>query len=1101
MVADVLLLLSANIFAVAFAVFFVVSALTSLKRIQRVALSAVLALATASHQLLLSYGYYHSDNIPIVFFYLTTYLTNAVFFLAPLALIIVCGFVLVGVVRLINKYTPANINIYAIPLLSRFIQRFEHMTYAKECEEERLRQERQLRINPYLALPVNKNDLLGTTGAFNSNADNSNKAVKANANANTVYSSTESKPRKTPMKTQNRIYSDLHMTNEAHENKIMMQRAERAAANAAAAAEAAAAAAESMADNTEAMTPEKRKAAVRAYAIRHAKAKIQTQEQVLNPEDAMLEDEPHALEQHAFYSAADFDRKAVMKKAADAAATADAAARAQIRARAEQATRDLDNPQRFLVPNTDIKFNHSETTGVGADESTSYTIATPNNSYNEFNLDWDDLIERSKDGKTVRKRKEVVYAAQQAQDAVDRNAAFAAAHPNKNDPNAKSTRFNAPDGTPFPRELPKRQDRDGTYITTEMANEYLDTKYHTFLTNRMPLPTLSELLHLKKRYQSDYDCDLEQFDVDGLDGNTTVAKAKAKAEASAAAIATAGAAGASAGASAVTDTAAGSDTTTTDHGSNHKHPSESLGSKLLHEISLPYRYIHELGHHHATLPHPAVEGLTHEEKHTLSHAANEPIFINDSESHTPDNEQVKRRVNKDAPQKVHDDSKISTEPQVDATAATADASVTVDASDEVMVEEQLPPGVSEAIDKSDPLYAYESTTGNKVNIYTASDLQEFDDEELANFRQRLRAKVKAITLNTVRGVGLVLCTAALICAGYSTAQVITQPDTKTITLSLDVPENFDGMRIMQLSDLHISPMTSRSSLAGLVMRIMQMRPDMIVLTGDISTGEPWVMKDTLKPLFMLNAPLGIYSIPGNDDYKMHFQHYLSMYKDNDFDILLNESRTIDCFGSKMTVIGIADESAAENGYFLQPYTQISVDDDSTFNLVITHKPNHARLYQKNDHQNSDLILTGSTTAGQINVFKNMVARANNGFINGLYQLSGSSLLYVSAGSGVNPALPIRYGSESEITLITIHSSRIDHNLSTPELDESHFLQRHYNTPKEVPQNFIQNQEPNFDNYDLSIQNFTAYAPQQPPRMQPRMSPAPTMQQHPLTNRH
>ena len=143
MVADFLLLISANIFAVALIVVYLVSALTRWNRVLRISGSAVVALAVASHQLLVSYGSYQGDNIPAPFFYLTVFLTNLIFFLIPLALGVVCVSLALTSFRVIKRYNYFGLNVYNWPVIGAILRRYEHLKVQEflAAERQRLRKE------------------------------------------------------------------------------------------------------------------------------------------------------------------------------------------------------------------------------------------------------------------------------------------------------------------------------------------------------------------------------------------------------------------------------------------------------------------------------------------------------------------------------------------------------------------------------------------------------------------------------------------------------------------------------------------------------------------------------------------------------------------------------------------------------------------------------------------------------------------------------------------------------------------------------------------------------------------------------------------------
>ena len=86
-------------------------------------------------------------------------------------------------------------------------------------------------------------------------------------------------------------------------------------------------------------------------------------------------------------------------------------------------------------------------------------------------------------------------------------------------------------------------------------------------------------------------------------------------------------------------------------------------------------------------------------------------------------------------------------------------------------------------------------------------------------------------------------------------------------VSRDVPESFDGYRIVQISDLHLESFGSRSrSLARAVSKVNALNPDLILFTGDLVTSHPSEMDGLEHVLSGLEAKDGICSVLGNHDY-------------------------------------------------------------------------------------------------------------------------------------------------------------------------------------------------------------------------------------------
>ena len=1214
MVADFLLLISANIFAVALIVVYLVSALTRWNRVLRISGSAVVALAVASHQLLVSYGSYQGDNIPAPFFYLTVFLTNLIFFLIPLALGVVCVSLALTSFRVIKRYNYFGLNVYNWPVIGAILRRYEHLKVQEFLAAERQRLQRDRKIHPWRYAKNGKAHAVSHPTAFNANATEES-AVSAGSQSNATF-----------------------------------------AATAVASATAPAATGE----------------AAMAAARRHGAPQtppLVTYSTKVNPLSTLTPEELARLR----------GLQETMRQ------------REQVQANASVEPVNL-------VPNTNVAYSSAVSQGSGANASTSYTIDTPDNSYDEYNINWDNFIEQDANGKTSRKstlKRLAVYAAQGSQERRDALSAptLQPLEPAQVD---AETRFIAPDGTPYPRELPKRAERDGTYTTAATADEYLDSSYRDYLNNQLPLPKLSDMLRRSNSKDGSLEAALAKVPeahlpvkeqapakqagtaIDGsamtftegvraniprpeqyisLRSQQQWAQEQAAAQTRSAQnpessttvrgvwentvhpsvqaqVARDQAAAAAAAAATVATTASASDIVPeTSHPLPHAaHASQSASveadfasSDLMMgatdaalEVS-NYLALHSLAEIETQQPASATQetaqkaapcvqssaaenhyplhrcwqqatqqpqqqaavvtaataAMAHIAPATLTatnaniaavEAANKKILQTPEESCSNhqtlianiaadgasmalsacakvhlgfDFKVLPRAVRQLVIQTEHDiftaqqsgdnsliDPKyawvrhnvshghkahpqahdvysdlaaLSEDEQRQATAIASFASdlrdetqvnadhtrsinadATVFASGEVRVDAQ---GNVKVISHS-PLSAASvhgagaggtgngtaTYDGSKVHVYSAEQLQQMNSPLYTKFRANLKQYLGNILALTVRRAGYLFLALSLVMACISTAKIMMLPQINYVTVELNVPQAFDGMRIMQISNLNASAMYNRQHMSDLVMKITKQRPDLIVFTGDIALGEPWTREEGLRPLFMLKAPLGVYAIPGDHDYSIHFEQYLSMYRRYNFDMLLNESRTIRYMGAKLSIIGIADESAPQYGVFLPSYRQIEVDPDSTFNIVLTHTPRNARQYQTTGYHSSDLILSGTVLSNQVEFLDEITTHINNGFLDGLYRLSPIAMLYVSTGTGTNPFLPLRYGNDTELTLLTVHSTRLEHpqELHNMEPQQRHHLLQELFAQHLEEQKLLQQQQTHSDaNANLS----------------------------------
>mgnify|MGYP003527641682 FL=1 len=140
----------------------------------------------------------------------------------------------------------------------------------------------------------------------------------------------------------------------------------------------------------------------------------------------------------------------------------------------------------------------------------------------------------------------------------------------------------------------------------------------------------------------------------------------------------------------------------------------------------------------------------------------------------------------------------------------------------------------------------------------------------------------------------------------------------------DLPQAFDGYRIVQFSDAHVGTMTGwrKAMLQRAVDSIMNQRADMIVFTGDLQNIEPHELPEHLAQLSRLKAPDGVYSVLGNHDYAVYQKADSATKAANcrltceyerraGWQLLLNEHRTIRRGSDSLIVAGMENWGVAK----------------------------------------------------------------------------------------------------------------------------------------------------------------------------------------------
>lgn len=250
----------------------------------------------------------------------------------------------------------------------------------------------------------------------------------------------------------------------------------------------------------------------------------------------------------------------------------------------------------------------------------------------------------------------------------------------------------------------------------------------------------------------------------------------------------------------------------------------------------------------------------------------------------------------------------------------------------------------------------------------------------------------------------------------------------------DVPEGFDGFRIVQLSDLHVGSYGSDTAFVSrLVDRVNALNPDLIVFTGDVVNARSAEMEPFVDILGRLHAPYGVYSVLGNHDFGNYYhwdnasqkiENMAEMYHYQDrahWRLLNNNTDLIECNGDTLALIGVENIGEPAMGSYGDLDAAYDGDlADGRFKILLSHNPYHwlTDIADAPD-KNIALTLAGHTHAMQLMLFGWSPAKWRYPAWFGLYRDSDDRMLYVNRGIGT-VAFPARMGSATpEITVLTL----------------------------------------------------------------------------------
>lgn len=231
-----------------------------------------------------------------------------------------------------------------------------------------------------------------------------------------------------------------------------------------------------------------------------------------------------------------------------------------------------------------------------------------------------------------------------------------------------------------------------------------------------------------------------------------------------------------------------------------------------------------------------------------------------------------------------------------------------------------------------------------------------------------------------------------------------------------LPAQLDGLRVAQLSDLHISQYSSQARIASAAALAMRLAPDLIVLTGDFIWRQATAhAPDLIEPLRTLAAPLGVYAVLGNHDHWEGPELVSSVLAQAGVTLLRNQAAQL-AADAPLWVVGVDD--VWERKHDLRG--ALAGLPDADCKLLLVHEPDYA---DRAAESSVDLQLSGHSHGGQINLpffGRPVLPYLGQKYPAGLYQVDKLAL-YTNRGIGVI-APPVRFNCPPEVTLLTLHAA-------------------------------------------------------------------------------
>lgn len=235
-----------------------------------------------------------------------------------------------------------------------------------------------------------------------------------------------------------------------------------------------------------------------------------------------------------------------------------------------------------------------------------------------------------------------------------------------------------------------------------------------------------------------------------------------------------------------------------------------------------------------------------------------------------------------------------------------------------------------------------------------------------------------------------------------------------------LPKDLDGIRILQLSDIHLSAFLSEAELAGVIDTAIELRPHLAVVTGDLITSQADPVDACIRQLARLKTDAGVFGCMGNHERYAGVESHATEAGARAGILFLRKQRHALRFGNAvLNLAGVDYQPLSNKGAYLRGAERLV--EPGAVNILLSHNPDVLPVAAQ---QGYNLVLAGHTHGGQVTVeiLDQSInpARFFTPYVYGLYR-SGTAAAYVTRGIGTI-GIPARIGAPPEISVLRLRKA-------------------------------------------------------------------------------